>query len=168
MKKKWPKLILTNLDSIITGATLIATTTLVLMNVFMRYFLNSPLIWSEEIATTCFVWAIFMGSAVTFRNKAHLGVDILVKNLPSKARAVVTFVTDIMTIFILATLAYNSILYAINSAGKLSNVLQKTILWSTFPVALSFVLSLIWALFFMVQNIKGFFAKTEKNEEEAM
>jgi TRAP-type C4-dicarboxylate transport system permease small subunit len=58
MKKNWPKLILLNLDAIITGAALIATTSLVLLNVFMRYFLNSPLTWSEEVATTCFVWTI--------------------------------------------------------------------------------------------------------------
>ncbi len=166
MKKNWPKLILMNLDAIITGVALIATTSLVLVNVFMRYFLNSPLTWSEEVATTCFVWTIFIGGAVTFRNKAHLGVDIVIKRLPAKARAAVQFIMDITVILILGALTYNSILYAVNSAGKLSNVLQQTILWSTFPVAAGFGLSLIWAVLFMVQNVKEIILKLNKQKEE--
>ncbi len=166
MKKNWPKLILMNLDAVITGAALIATTSLVLLNVFMRYFLNRPLTWSEEVATTCFVWTIFIGGAVTFRNKAHLGVDILIKHLPTKARAVIQFLMDITVILILGALTYNSILYAANSAGKLSNVLQQTILWCTFPVAAGFGLSLVWAVVFMVQNVKEIILKLNKQKEE--
>lgn len=168
MKKNWPKLILMNLDAIITGGALIATTSLVLLNVFMRYFLNSPLTWSEEVATACFVWTIFMGGAVTFRNKAHLGVDIVVKHLPPKAHVVVSIITHISEILILGALTYNSILYAINSAGKLSNILQVTILWTTVPVAVGFGLSLIWAVIFMVQDLVGFFKNVNKQKEEAM
>ncbi|WMJ83965.1 TRAP transporter small permease [Oscillospiraceae bacterium LTW-04] len=164
MKKNWPKLILMNLDAIITGGGLIATTSLVLLNVFMRYFLNSPITWSEEVATACFVWTIFMGGAVTFRNKAHLGVDIVVKHLPPKTHAVVTLFTHISTILILGALTYNSILYAINSANKLSNILQVTILWTTVPVALGFGLSLMWAAIFMVQDILGFVQKRKQEE----
>lgn len=166
MKKNWPKLILMNLDAVVTGAALIATTSLVLLNVFMRYFLNSPLTWSEEVATTCFVWTIFIGGAVTFRNKAHLGVDIVVKRLPAKARAAIQFLMDITVILILGALTYNSILYAVNSAGKLSNVLQQTILWCTFPVAAGFGLSLVWAVVFMVQNVKEIISKLNKQKEE--
>lgn len=166
MKKNWFKLILFNLDAIITGGALVATTSLVLINVFMRYFLNSPLTWSEEVATTCFVWSIFIGGAVTFRNKAHLGVDIVVKRLPPKARAVTVFITDVIVIMILASLSYNSVLYAINSADKMSNILQVTILWSTFPVALGFVLSLIWALIFIVQDIRKFIKKHKEHKEQ--
>lgn len=166
MKKNWPKMILMNLDAIITGGALIATTSLVLLNVFTRYFLNSPITWSEEVATACFVWTIFMGGAVTFRNKAHLGVDIVVKHLPPKTHAVVALFTHISVILILGALTYNSILYAVNSASKLSNILQVTILWTTVPVALGFGLSLMWAAIFMVQDVKGFFEKRKKQNEE--
>lgn len=168
MKTNWPKRILMNLDAIITGGALIATTTLVLLNVFTRYFLNSPITWSEEVATACFVWTIFMGGAVTFRNKAHLGVDIVVKHLPPKTHAVVTLFTHISTILILGALTYNSILYAMYSAKKLSNILQVTILWTTVPIALGFGLSLMWAVIFMVQDIMAFNKKRKNQKEEVM
>lgn len=154
MKKNWLKVILLNLDSIITGGALIATTVLVLVNVFMRYFLNSPLTWSEEVATACFVWAIFMGGAVTFRRKAHLGVDIIVKMLPPRVRTAVEVVNDVIIMVILTLLTYLSGVYVMNSYTKLTNVLQISTAWISSAITLGFGLSWIYGLVYTVQNMK--------------
>ena len=48
MKKKITlKGVLTNLDAIITGATLTACVIIANLNVIMRYFFNHPLQWND-------------------------------------------------------------------------------------------------------------------------
>ena len=90
MKKKiTPKLILQNLDAIITGVTLTLCVILVNLNVIMRYILNAPLQWSEEVVTSLFVWTVFIGSAYAYRKHSHLGVDIVVNMMHGRTKAVV-------------------------------------------------------------------------------
>lgn len=147
------KLFIQNLDSIITGFAMVAMTVVVLLNVFFRYFANNPLVWSEEVSTTLFVWSIFAGGEVCFRKKAHLGVDFLVKLLPEKIRSVFVCIIDILVILIIGTLAVISIFYMWNSRANLSRVMQVTVLWNTVPVAVSFVVSFVWAVLFFIRDI---------------
>ena len=57
----------------------------VFANVLMRYFFHSGLTWAEEISRFLFVWLIFLGSIVGFRDNEHLGIDTLVRKLSAKA-----------------------------------------------------------------------------------
>lgn len=163
MKEKL-KLILYNLDSIITGFAMVAMTVVVLLNVFCRYFANSPLVWGEEVSTTFFVWSIFAGGEVCFRKNTHLGVDFLVKLMPPRPQSFFRCVVDVFVILIIGTLAVVSLAYMWNSRMNLSRVMQVTVLWNTVPVAVSFVASLGWAFLFFIRDIKAV-GTTGKDEE---
>ena len=65
--------VILNLDAIITCLTLSACTILVNANIFTRYLFSTPIYWAEEVATSLFIWTVFIGSAYAFRIKAHLG-----------------------------------------------------------------------------------------------
>ena len=54
------------------------TMVLVIINVFSRYFFNAPIAWVEEVATSCFVYTVFVGAAWCLRTRQHVGVDLLV------------------------------------------------------------------------------------------
>ena len=43
--------------------------------VMFRYTFNNSLSWSEEIAKFIFIWITFLGAALCFRDRKHLGVD---------------------------------------------------------------------------------------------
>lgn len=165
MKEKL-KLILYNLDSIITGASMLGMTLVVLLNVFCRYFANRPLVWGEEVATTLFVWSIFAGGEVCLRKGTHLGVDFLVRLLPDKIRTVFTCVIDMVVILIIGTLAVVSLSYMWNSRMNLSKVMQVTVLWNTAPVAVSFVASLVWAVLFFFRDLRAAGRGRKENAEE--
>lgn len=47
--------------------------------VVFRFVLRSPLAWSDELATYSFVWVALLGSAVGVRERAHIGVDVVVR-----------------------------------------------------------------------------------------
>lgn len=59
----------------------------VLSQVVFRYFLDSPLVWSDELARYLFVWASFLGWIVAARRRSHLSIDMLVTWLPPRGGA---------------------------------------------------------------------------------
>ncbi|WP_051534210.1 TRAP transporter small permease [Desulfitibacter alkalitolerans] len=67
---------------------------LVTLNVFLRYAMNSGITQSEELARYLFVWTVFMGAIIAFKEKKHVSVDILVSRLvgiPKKTVKILTY-----------------------------------------------------------------------------
>lgn len=65
-------------------------------NVILRYFFNSGLTWAEEASRYLFIWLIFLGAIVAFRDNAHLGVDTLVRRLSVKGRKVLFVINNLL------------------------------------------------------------------------
>jgi TRAP-type C4-dicarboxylate transport system permease small subunit len=59
---------------------------LVFGNVVLRYGFNLGITASEELSRLLFVWLTFLGAIVALRDHDHLGVDILVRRLPTAAK----------------------------------------------------------------------------------
>ena len=51
--------------------------TIVTAQVFMRYVMNRSLDWSDETATLCFVWTVFMALPLALRNGGHIVMEML-------------------------------------------------------------------------------------------
>lgn len=58
----------------------------VFANVILRYFFHSAITWAEEASRYLFIWLIFLGAIIAFRENVHLGVDTLVLKLSPKNR----------------------------------------------------------------------------------
>ena len=159
--KKYAKLFLNNFELIFASLCVTATTLLVLMNVFLRYFMNTGIYWSEEVATMCFVWCIFVGSASAYKNGAHLGVDLLVKKLPKVPRAIVKILVDILLIAINGYILYLSVKFVSTSYQKPTAVLAISSAWVSSSLIVGFGLTTIYAIRDMVVDI----IKTVKGEE---
>ena len=159
--KKYAKLFLNNFELIFASLCVTTTTLLVLMNVFLRYFMNTGIYWSEEVATMCFVWCIFVGSASAYKNGAHLGVDLLVKKLPKVPRAIVKILVDILLILINGYILYLSIKFVSTSYQKPTAVLAISSAWVSSSLIVGFGLTTIYAIRDMVTDI----VKTVKGEE---
>ena len=54
--------------------------------VFSRYMLNSPTIWSFEISYMAVGCIILLGSALTLKQGAHIRIDLFYSNLPQKKK----------------------------------------------------------------------------------
>jgi len=161
-KKITIKGIVLNLDAIITCVTLSLCTILVNANIFTRYLFNTPIYWAEEVATSLFIWTVFIGSAYAYRIHAHLGVDVLVKLLPEKAKKGVGLVIDIIEIAVLAMLFWVSAQYVMNSWTRVTDVLMMPRWYFSIAVPIGFGLSLIYAVVFFVQDLLG-----KRKEEES-
>ena len=159
--KKYAKLFLNNFELIFASLCVTTTTLLVLMNVFLRYFMNTGIYWSEEVATMCFVWCIFVGSASAYKNGAHLGVDLLVKKLPKVPRAIVKILVDILLIAINGYILYLSIKFVSTSYQKPTAVLAISSAWVSSSLIVGFGLTTIYAIRDLIRDI----VKTVKGEE---
>ena len=150
-----------NFELIFASLCVTTTTLLVLMNVFLRYFMNTGIYWSEEVATMCFVWCIFVGSASAYKNGAHLGVDLLVRKLPKVPRAIVKILVDILLILINGYILYLSVKFVSTSYQKPTAVLAISSAWVSSSLIVGFGLTTIYAIRDMVADI----IKTVKGEE---
>ncbi|MCD8351648.1 MAG: TRAP transporter small permease [Planctomycetaceae bacterium] len=65
---------------------------LVLAQVFTRYFTNNSLTWSEELSRFTLVWLIYLASVITYAEKGHIIVDVLVMNLRGRAAKAIRLV----------------------------------------------------------------------------
>lgn len=70
----------------------------VLLQVFMRFCLDSPLVWSEELARYLFMWVSLIGWVFATRNGTHIRVSIIADNLPARARKVLDILNLLLTI----------------------------------------------------------------------
>lgn len=86
-------------EFVVGGALLCAITGLVFVAALMRFF-QHPLIWSVDLAQLLFIWLCFVGAMKAMRERAHLGVDFVVRLLPHRGRlAVETGVTLVTLVF---------------------------------------------------------------------
>lgn len=80
-----------------------------LAQVIFRYVIAAPLPWSEEMARYCFVWIVFLGGAIGLSRGIHLGVDLFVNSLPTKARRGLDVFTSLLIGAFAATVIYASL-----------------------------------------------------------
>ncbi len=75
-------------------ASLVAMVIMVFGNVILRYAFNSGITISEEMSRYCFIWLTYIGAMIAMRERAHLGVDTLVKYLPVMGKKVCLFFSE--------------------------------------------------------------------------
>ncbi len=81
--------VLKEFDIIIAAIALIVLIASTFLGVIMRYFLNDPFIWLQEVQLWCFTWIVFFGGGAAFRAGAHVRIEVIVDRLPPVWRKVI-------------------------------------------------------------------------------
>lgn len=100
------------LDRIVGGVLALilgVMTVLVFASVVLRYVLNSPVTWSEELASLLFAWITFVGAFVGFRSRSHIAIDTLVVFLPRSVRRVIERVVDAVVLCVLGLFVWQGV-----------------------------------------------------------
>lgn len=90
-----------NINRLLHAAIAVCLTcmaTFVFTNVILRYFFNQGLTWAEEASRYLFIWLIFLGAIVAYRENVHLGVDTLVNKLSVKSKRILFIVNNIILV----------------------------------------------------------------------
>ncbi len=67
---------LMHLDEVMGSLALFALFVIALANALMRYFLNAPLAWAEEVLQLLLVWATFLGASALVRRNEHVLIEL--------------------------------------------------------------------------------------------
>ncbi|MBG0768093.1 MAG: hypothetical protein PWP25_1703 [Sphaerochaeta sp.] len=148
------KKVLSNFELIIASAAIIVTTALVMLNVFTRYFLRTGIYWTEEVATACFVWSVFIGAAAAYKHRAHVGVDMLVNLCPPKTKKAITIIVDFVLLLINGYITYIAVIYISLSYKKPTPVLGISTAYISSSILVSFALTTIYSVYFLIKDIR--------------
>ncbi|MCA3180633.1 MAG: TRAP transporter small permease [Burkholderiaceae bacterium] len=70
------------------GVLLLTTIVLsITTQVITRYLFGQPLVWVEELAGYCFLWAVFLGASLGAKELRHIRIDTFVARMPLRRQA---------------------------------------------------------------------------------
>ncbi len=142
----------------------LAITLLVSYDVLMRYFLDEPQLFVDELCSFLLVAVVFLGTGPTFYKGGHIRVDLVTSCLKPKVQSRLRVVTLFIGIAILGVIIYETMVSTVTAfqTGRASAVMVYP-LW----MAMLFIpLGLILMAFFMgVEMVKQVKAKGERAQE---
>lgn len=72
------------------------------IGVFSRYVMNSPVIWSEELARFLLIWITFVGASVEVYKKEMLSFSFSSNFIPQRAQLLMRLIIGLLTILFLS------------------------------------------------------------------
>jgi len=94
---------------ILVGCAFALIVGLTIAQVFFRFALDSPLIWSEELVRLLLVWVTFIGAAVVAWDGTHLNVNVVFVRLPDRLKAAMRWFNLVVALGFLVVLVWFSI-----------------------------------------------------------
>lgn len=91
---------------VITAVAIAIQTIIMFLGVIFRYFLNSPLTWSDETATFLLVFITFFGCYVALKDRILARIEIIVERLPAIHRKIVVLASNLMVLTLLVAVIY--------------------------------------------------------------
>lgn len=89
------------------GVAFLSIFFLVILYQIITRHLGISAIWTVEMASNSFIWAMFMGAAVMVNRKEHFNFDILLKKLTGKKRFMLNIFNDfVLILFNIAIFIY--------------------------------------------------------------
>lgn len=131
------------------------------LQVFSRYVLQNPYMWTEELARTLGIWLVMVGAGIVLKNDDHVGFDLIPEKFQALRRLFTAMVVLAFSILVIKP-AYAHFHIAF---GRLSSAMRIPlwILYAAMPVG---VLNLfLWSLVSMVDEITQLIKK--ENSEKA-
>lgn len=146
-------------------ALMAISTLVVCYAVFMRYIMDNPLIWSEELVCYFQVWIAFVGISCVARDESSfIRFDFLLHRMGPKLRKTVFFLEHIIMIAFLVLMVFVSTkwLFQTYSYGGISTPMKIPNYIPRIGVPLSFFLVLIHFAETLVSEVIDLCRKTEK------
>lgn len=124
------------------------------LQIFTRFVLNDPLVWTEEMSRVLFIYSTLFGMVTAIKQRAHVRIDFFVGFLPAKVRKWLTLLLDlvvVVTLVYLVVLGYQMAVMQ-HRMFMVSMDIRLSVLYGVFPVAAALmVLRLVQRMVFDVR-----------------
>ena len=128
--------------SIACAVLLTFMTVLVLIQVFSRYILNSPVAFTEELVRYSLIWTGFIGAAYAFSTREHMSLTLIRDKFTGKAHTALLVVIDglilLMAIFVFTI---GGVKLAVSASREFSALLgiPRSLVYSIAPISGVFI-----------------------------
>lgn len=119
------------------------TVAVVFLQVVARYVLKIPISWTEEVARFAFIWMVFVGIAITERQKAHFRITFLVDRAPARMRYGLWLAGELLVFGALGWLLLESIRFVGMGARQISAAMELRLHYVYSALAVAVVLAII-------------------------
>ena len=131
---KW----LDKLDDLIASAAIFLVIIVTCMAVFMRYAMNNPVQWVEEVLAAVFIWSIMIGAASAMKNRQHVSIDALTAVLPEKVQFAIRIFNHLLAIVVLSAFGVLGFELALRAQEKITPILSIKYTYIDIAVPLGF------------------------------
>lgn len=83
----------------------------VLYQVFMRYVLNRPPTWSDELARFLYIWMVFLGAALASRRGTHVAMEYLPARLRGFPQRLLLLAHEVLIVAVLLYILKSSLVF---------------------------------------------------------
>lgn len=146
-------------DSIILNLLLLLTNTMlfcVCWQVFSRYVLQMPAIFTEELVRFLLIWVALLGAAYSFGAHKHLSLSLLKDKASKKIQTILDIIIILIIMFIaIALLCYGGSKLIMVTWNQKSSVLQISMRYIYTILPLSGILIFFYKSYDLYQLIKG-------------
>lgn len=132
------------------------------LQVFCRYVLNSALIWPEELTIFLMSWMTFIGAAIALRGWQHIGIDFFIRKLSKKNRNIANILVRLIVLFFVGFLLVTGIFLVTSSSHMISEALRISLVWPRLSVPVGATFMLIHVLHLTYSDICNF--KNDKGD----
>lgn len=94
---------------VLSAIALIVMATVLMYQVIMRYFFSNATSWSDEVATTMFVWSVMLAIPIGIRRHEHVAVEFFVNKLPGLGLRIANILIQLLTAGTMAIIGYFAI-----------------------------------------------------------
>lgn len=100
-----PTLLRRSLEYLCAGL-LFVIVAVVFSNVIGRYFLHSPIRWSDEVSLFLFLWLAYLGALAALMGGRHYSFPGLIDMFPAKLRLAAKTLSDLLVLVMLGVLVW--------------------------------------------------------------
>jgi len=127
---------------VLAAAALGVFTVVVIAEVIARYGLDAPIIWSNEVATYLFIYAVFFGGSVAVKRGELMDVRLISDHCPRRIQWLMKLGTHLVLLgFSAVGVVYACVLIVTSvRTGTISPALEIPMLYVYLPIPVGFAL----------------------------
>lgn len=139
----------------VLGCLAIATLAFVcLYQVFSRFVLETPTVWSEALARTLMVWSVFLGMPVALRRGMAITMSVLAEMASPRLKAVIDVAVMCAVAFALVIMLWQGVALLERIANQRLAGLDIPIVWAYAAIPAGAALGLVALVFNRVEHLR--------------
>lgn len=139
---------------------------LVTLEVFLRYFLSSSMVWSQEFLSILICWITFLGFGKVIADREDIMITFLVQKLNAKMKKIVTVINTLLMMSISVLIFMQTINLTKTHTNRTTDIMSVSSAWFYIPLAFLMVLVFLIAIEQFIRALRSDFNFWGLDKEE--